>query len=62
MAHARKGRFDEARRFLERLSASPPDPNASFWDVQELALLRREAESLLLDAGFPGDPFQGLKP
>jgi hypothetical protein len=27
--------------------AAPPDPSASFWDIQELALLRREAESLL---------------
>jgi len=31
-------------------------------NLQELALLRSEAESLLLDAEFPGDPFQGPGP
>jgi hypothetical protein len=29
----------------------------SFWDLQQFALLRSEAESVLLDAEFPADPF-----
>jgi predicted Zn-dependent protease len=58
LAHARKGDFAEARRSLERLRVSRPDPQASFWELQELALVRSEAESLLCDAEFPGDPFQ----
>jgi hypothetical protein len=58
MAHAKKGDLVEARRSLDRLRASPPDPRASFWDLQELELLRGEAESLLLDVGFPSDPFR----
>jgi hypothetical protein len=57
-ARAKKGDLAEARRWLERLRAAGPDPSASFWDLQELALLRSEAESLLFDAEFPGDPFQ----
>jgi WD40 repeat protein/Flp pilus assembly protein TadD len=62
MAHAKKGDLVEARRSLDRLRASRPDPQASFWDLQELELLRGEAESLLLDAGFPRDPFPGRRP
>ena len=62
LAHAKKGDLAEARRWLDRLRASPHDPNASFWDLQELALLWNEAESLLFDAGFPSDPFHGPKP
>jgi tetratricopeptide (TPR) repeat protein len=58
LAHARKGRILEARRSLERLRTAPADPLASFWEIQELALLRSEAESLLLDAAFPVVPFQ----
>ena len=57
LAHARKGDFAETRRSLERLRAASPDPSATFWDLQELALLQCEAESLLFDAEFPGDPF-----
>jgi len=57
LAHARKGDLAEARRSLERLRAAGADPSASFWDIQELALLRSEAESLLFDAEFPGVPF-----
>ena len=57
LAHTRKGDFAEARRSLERVRAARPDPSASFWELQELALLRSEAESLLFDAEFPGDPF-----
>ena len=62
LAHARKGRFAEARHWLERLRTWRPDSRASFWDLQELALLRGEAESLLLDAEFPSDPFHGPRP
>jgi tetratricopeptide (TPR) repeat protein len=57
LAHARKGSLAEARRWLERLRTSPPASSAAFWDLHELAMLRGEAESLLLDAGFPDDPF-----
>jgi hypothetical protein len=62
LAHARRGDFAEARRSLERLRAARPDSSATFWDLQELALLRGEAEALLLDAEFPSDPFQGPRP
>jgi tetratricopeptide (TPR) repeat protein len=58
LAHARKGNHAEARRWLDPLRALRLDPSAFFWDFQELAILRGEAESLLLDAGFPSDPFQ----
>jgi eukaryotic-like serine/threonine-protein kinase len=56
LAHAHKRNLAEARRWHVRLCASPP---ASFWDVQEVAVLRSEVESLLFDAGFPSDPFRG---
>jgi predicted Zn-dependent protease len=62
LAHARAGNPAEARRWLARLRDVRLDPSAYFWDFQELALLRNEAESLLLDAEFPSDPFQSLKP
>jgi hypothetical protein len=62
LAHARQGRFGGARLWLDRLRGVQPDPRGSFWDLQELDLLRTEAESLLSDAGFPGDPFQGPRP
>ncbi len=62
MAHARKGRIDQARRSLEHLRAAPPDPLASFWEPEELDILRKEAESLVFDAGFPSDPFRGSGP
>jgi serine/threonine protein kinase/WD40 repeat protein/Flp pilus assembly protein TadD len=62
VAHARKGDFAEARRSLQRLRAAGPDSSASFWDIQELALLRSEAQSLLFDAEFPSDPFQSRRP
>ena len=57
LAHARKGDLAEARRWLERLRHWSGDPRFSFWDIQELALLGGEAEALILDAGFPRDPF-----
>jgi serine/threonine protein kinase/WD40 repeat protein/tetratricopeptide (TPR) repeat protein len=62
LAHAREGRFDEARHWLERLRTSQTDASASFWDLQELAFLRTEAESLLFDAGFPSNPLAGSQP
>ena len=62
LAHARKGSRAEARAWLERLRKSRPDPQASFWDLQELSLLRSEAESLLFDAEFPSNPFPGPRP
>jgi Flp pilus assembly protein TadD len=58
LAHARKGNIAEARRWLGRLSTFRPASSITFWDLQELALLRSEAESLLQDAHFPSDPFR----
>ncbi len=57
-----KGNLAEARRWLDRLRGLQPDSHSTFWDLEELAVLRREAESLLLDAGFPSDPFEGPGP
>jgi serine/threonine protein kinase/WD40 repeat protein/tetratricopeptide (TPR) repeat protein len=57
VAHARKGHFAEARVWLDRLRSLHLDPTSAFWDVHELALLQAEAESIILDAEFPGDPF-----
>jgi serine/threonine protein kinase/WD40 repeat protein/tetratricopeptide (TPR) repeat protein len=62
IAHAKKWSFAEAHRCLRRLPALPPDESASFWDLQELALLRTEAQSLLFDATFPSRPFPGPRP
>jgi hypothetical protein len=47
LAHARKGQLAEARQMLERLRERHPDSSLSFWDLQEIALLRSEAETLL---------------
>jgi Flp pilus assembly protein TadD len=58
LAHARKGNMVDARKMLDRLRDWRPDPRTSYWDLQELAILRSEAESLLFDAEFPKDPFQ----
>jgi eukaryotic-like serine/threonine-protein kinase len=57
LAHARKGNFGEARKWLDRLRSVQHNPRVSFWDFQELALLQSEAASLLADAEFPSDPF-----
>src|SRR5271166_6306041 len=62
LAHALKGNFAEARRWLDRLRALRPASSMSFWDLQQFALLRSEAEGLLFDAGFPRDPFLGPEP
>jgi predicted Zn-dependent protease len=47
LAHARKGELAEARQMLERLRERHPDSSTTFWDLQEIALLRSEAEALL---------------
>ena len=44
LAYARKGKAAEARQMLGRL---PPDSSLPFWNLQEIALLRSEAEALL---------------
>jgi len=46
-----------ARRWLDRLCELRPASSMSFWDLQQFALLRAEAVALLLNAGFPDDPF-----
>lgn len=46
LAHARSGKLVEARQMLERLRDSRPDSSATFWDLQEVTLLRSEAEAL----------------
>jgi WD40 repeat protein/tetratricopeptide (TPR) repeat protein len=47
LAHAKKGKVAEARQMLERLRDWRPDPSATFWDLQEVALMRSEAEALV---------------
>jgi tetratricopeptide (TPR) repeat protein len=47
LAHARKGKLVDAKQMLERLRDWHPDSSSTFWDLQEVALLRAEAEALL---------------
>jgi Flp pilus assembly protein TadD len=47
LAHARKGQLAEARQMLERLREWRPASWDTFWDQQEIALLRSEAEALV---------------
>jgi hypothetical protein len=47
LAHARKGQLAEARQALERFREWRPDSSVTFWDLQEIALLRSEAEALV---------------
>jgi predicted Zn-dependent protease len=47
LAHAGKGKLSEARQMLERFREWRPDSSVTFWDLQELALVRSEAEALL---------------
>jgi tetratricopeptide (TPR) repeat protein len=47
LAHARKGQLAEVRQMLERLRERHPGSSLSFWDLQEIALLRSEAEALV---------------
>jgi WD40 repeat protein/serine/threonine protein kinase/tetratricopeptide (TPR) repeat protein len=59
MASHRLGHRDEARRWLERLrdDQAIADPARS-GDEEEIGLLRREAEAVVLyDPAFPDDPF-----
>jgi hypothetical protein len=58
IAHHRMGHRAEAKRWLDRLAASRPRKESDFsWDDVEIDILRREAESLLFDAGSSADPF-----
>jgi WD40 repeat protein/Flp pilus assembly protein TadD len=47
LAYARKGQVAEARQMLERSHEWRPVSLTTFWDLQENALLRSEAEALL---------------
>jgi hypothetical protein len=47
LAQARKGKLVEARKMLDPLRAWRPDSSTTFWDLQEVDLLRSEAEALL---------------
>jgi WD40 repeat protein/tetratricopeptide (TPR) repeat protein len=47
LAEARKGKLVEARKMLDRLRGWRPDSSTTFWDLQEVTLLRSEAEALL---------------
>jgi hypothetical protein len=57
LALARNGESAEARRWLQKLNQWRPDSQYSFWETQEIELLRDEAEALTLDADFPTSPF-----
>ncbi|WP_165229604.1 serine/threonine-protein kinase [Aquisphaera insulae] len=59
VAWSSAGKPAEARKWLDRLRTWQVDASATYWDLQELALIRGEAESLLLDAEFPSEPFAG---
>jgi predicted Zn-dependent protease len=47
LAHARKGNLAEARHMLERVRDWRPASSSTYWTLQELALLRGEAEALV---------------
>jgi WD40 repeat protein/tetratricopeptide (TPR) repeat protein len=47
LAYARKGKLAEARQMLERVRDWRPESSPTFWERQELALLRGEAEALV---------------
>jgi tetratricopeptide (TPR) repeat protein len=47
LAQARKGKLVEARKMLDRLRDWRTISSTTFWDLQEVALLRSEAEALL---------------
>jgi predicted Zn-dependent protease len=47
LARARKGKLAEARQALERLREVRSDPMDTLWDLQQLALVRSEAEALV---------------
>ncbi len=55
--------WNAARTIFDRDVPKLDQINDDAWhDVLICRALRREAESLLLDAGFPSDPFQGPRP
>jgi WD40 repeat protein/tetratricopeptide (TPR) repeat protein len=47
LVEARKGKLVEARKMLDRLRDWRPEPSTTFWDLQEVTLLRSEAEALV---------------
>jgi Flp pilus assembly protein TadD len=47
LAYARKGKLAEARQMLERVRDWHRNSSLTFWDRQEIALLRSEAEALV---------------
>jgi WD40 repeat protein len=68
MAHHRLGHRDEARHWLEQAHGRRGDAvrrrdveslawRGAGWDRLEFRLLLREADAMILDAGFPADPF-----
>jgi hypothetical protein len=60
MVHHSMGHRAFAKTWLDRLAASRPRKESDFsWDDVELDVLRREAESLLFDAGSSADSFPG---
>jgi non-specific serine/threonine protein kinase/serine/threonine-protein kinase len=70
MAHHRLGHADEARRWLDKAHDTHGDPgrgakpgeilsdSSAPWPRAEFLLLRREADALIRDDGWPADPFQ----
>jgi hypothetical protein len=62
LVHARRGDWDAARQSLGHVRNGPPDGSLTYWELQEVELLRGEAESLIGDAVFPRDPFQRPRP
>ena len=70
MTLQRQGRAAEAlaqwtvaRTIFDRDVPKLDQANGISWhDVLICRILRREAESLLFDAGFPSDPFAGAQP
>jgi serine/threonine protein kinase/WD40 repeat protein len=58
LVHARQGDFAAARQSLGHLGSAPTDGSLTYWEIQEIDLLRGEAESLIGDAVFPRDPFE----
>ncbi|MGP0067642.1 MAG: tetratricopeptide repeat protein [Isosphaeraceae bacterium] len=58
MAYHESGDHAKARSMLARMTAEEPATSVSrFWAVEEIRLLQREAERLILDRPFPADPF-----
>jgi hypothetical protein len=54
MAHHRLGHRDESRQWLDKLAAYQPKKGADFsWDEVEIHILRREAESLVIERRAP---------